>query len=397
LGKTLLILRAVAEVRRVENLSEAWFPLVMAEESYMIGSAAEFWLEAILKLSETEKDSKLRTTHERLLKEADDKVLYEKALKVILEYVDGKKKRLLIVVENLNMLFDEQMKDEDGWLLRETLIHESRIMLIATATSRFNQIENIKQPMFELFAVRDLKPLSPSDTQHIWKLITDKKVSKRRIRPIEILTGGNPRLITILPSFAATSSFKELMENLISLIDDHTDYLKSNTETLPNLERKAFVALADIWSPATAREVAKMTRLSVNQTSNQLIRLEKRGAVVVQRVEGRKKYYQLSQRLYNIYHQMRRRGGQSNRVRTAVKFMVEFYEERELRQIASSISKESLQLQPQQRHGLCLERPSLLTINTQKLKLPTERLSRLILNLFTPGMVSVIRYIVKTN
>jgi len=365
MGKTLLVLRAVAEIRQNEVLGNAWYPLVMAEESYMVGNAAEFWLEAILKLSETTKNNNLESTYEKLLQEVDNKILYEKALNVLLDFVDTRNKRLLIVVENFNMLFDEQMKDEDGWVLRETLIHEPRIMLVSTATSRFDQIDNIKQPMFELFAVRELKPLSPSDCQNIWKLITSKDVSKHRIRPIEILTGGNPRLLVILSSFAATSSFKELMENLISLVDDHTDYLKSNTENLPPLERKTFVALADIWSPALARDVAKATRVSVNQASNQLIRLKKRGAVIVQRIEGRKKYYQLSERLYNIYHQMRRRGGQSNRVRTAVKFMIEFYDDRELKQMVTSLSRESLELPSGQRESHFLAIEQILSLNRE--------------------------------
>ncbi|MDM8516754.1 AAA family ATPase [Desulfobacterales bacterium HSG16] len=357
MGKTTLVLRAMAEVRRKKTLNEAWYPIVMAEESYLVGSAAEFWLEAILRLSEDLKDRDLEKTHARLLEELDNKILYDKALDVLLDFADKQGKRLIVVAESFNMLLGEQIKDSEGWILRETLINEPRVMMVATATSHFDQIENIKQPMFELFAVRELLPLSLSDCLNIWELVTEKKDNERRIRPIEILTGGNPRLLIILSSFAANSSLKELIEDIIALIDDHTDYLKSNTESLPPLERKAFVALADIWSPATARDIAKVTRLSVNQASTQLTRLEKRGAVVVQRKEGRKKYYQLAERLYNIYHQLRRRGSQSSRVRTAVKFMIDYYEERELQFMVNTISTESLDLGPDERedHFLALE------------------------------------------
>ncbi|MCP4753874.1 MAG: ATP-binding protein, partial [Proteobacteria bacterium] len=233
MGKTSLVLRAMAEVRREKSLDEAWHPIVMAEESYLVGNAAEFWLEAILRLAESRKDPDLEKIHARLLDEMDNKKLYEKALNVLLDFAETRGKRLLIVVESFNMLFDQQLNDDEGWALRETLMHEARIMLVATATSRFDQIDNIKQPMFELFAVRELSPLSLSDCRRVWELVTGKEISEHRARPIEILTGGNPRLLVILSSFAVNSSLKELVENLISLIDDHTDYLKSNTESLP--------------------------------------------------------------------------------------------------------------------------------------------------------------------
>ncbi len=345
MGKTTLIMRAVAQLHNIKTLNDYWLPVVMAEESYVVGNAGEFWLEAILRLAERLESYELDNIHNKLLDESDNKILYEKALGALLDFADKHKKRLIVFVENFNMLFnDKQLNEKDGWLLRETLINEPRIMMVATATSRFDQIENINLAMFELFAVRELSPLSLNDCKNIWNLITNSKVSERRIRPIEILTGGNPRLLVILSSFAANNSFKMLIEDLESLIDDHTDYLKSNTESLPPLERKVFVSLADIWEPATAKDIGKSTRLNVNSASNQLIRLVKRGAVVVQRVEGKKKYYQLAERLYNIYHQMRRRGGQSGRVKTAVKFMINYYEDDKLCHMVNSISKECVKL-----------------------------------------------------
>jgi len=369
MGKTTIIMRAMAEVNRDKDLSEAWYPIVMAEESYMVGSAADFWLEAILRLAESLNDTSLKQTHELLLEENDEKTLYEKALGVLLGFVDEQNKRLLIAVENLNMLFDEQLSDSDGWQLRETLINEPRVMMVATATSRFDMIDNIKLPMFELFAIRELKPLDLSDCRKIWEMSTEQEATDIRMRPIEILTGGNPRLLTILAAFTAKSSFSALVEDLISLIDDHTDYLKSNTESLPPLERKVFVALADFWDPASARDISRITRMDLNKASMHLSRLVKKGAVMVQRQEGKRRYYQLVERLYNIYHQMRRRGGGQARVNTVVKFMVDYYEKKELCQIINNISKESLGLAPEERNDHLLAVQKLV----EEYKEPDER------------------------
>ncbi len=51
-GKTSLLLRVAAEVRRDPELSHGFFPVVFAEESYEVSSAGEFWLEALSRLAD---------------------------------------------------------------------------------------------------------------------------------------------------------------------------------------------------------------------------------------------------------------------------------------------------------------------------------------------------------
>jgi tetratricopeptide (TPR) repeat protein len=142
---------------------------------------------------------------------------------------------------------------------------------------------------------------------------------------MEILTGGSPRLLAILADFAKGRSLAELMEDLVILIDDHTTYFKANVESLPSMERRVFVTLAEIWEPAEARQVAERCRLSVNTASAMLKKLVGRGAVAETGKIGRKNLYQIVERLYNIYHLMRLSGVDADRVRALVRFMVPLY------------------------------------------------------------------------
>lgn len=59
MGKTTLIMRAVVELHNIEVLNDNWIPVVMAEESYVVGNAGEFWLEAILRLAENPENKEL--------------------------------------------------------------------------------------------------------------------------------------------------------------------------------------------------------------------------------------------------------------------------------------------------------------------------------------------------
>ena len=51
-GKTSLLLRIAAEIRRDGRLSSRFFPVVFAEESYEVSTAGEFWLECLSRLAD---------------------------------------------------------------------------------------------------------------------------------------------------------------------------------------------------------------------------------------------------------------------------------------------------------------------------------------------------------
>ena len=99
--------------------------------------------------------------------------------------------------------------------------------------------------------------MNDDECNAIWELITGKKLEGEKIRPIRILTGGNPRLLTIIAKFSAQRSFGRLLDDLVDLIDDHTEYFKSHLDNLPAIERKVYLALAELWDLSTAREIAE--------------------------------------------------------------------------------------------------------------------------------------------
>jgi tetratricopeptide (TPR) repeat protein len=346
IGKTTMVLRVAAAVRADAELDKKWYPLVFGEEAYQVGTAAELWLEAILHLADQTGEARYKMAYEELRKQRDEKRLYEQVLAVLMDFADAQKKRLLVVVENMNMLLGEQLSADDGWTLRHTLQNERRILLLGTATTRFDEIDNVEKAMYDLFWTHDLRPLELEECRALWQSISGKEIAARRIRPVQILTGGSPRLLAILASFAADVSFRDLMLKLTDLVDDHTNYFKSNLESLPIAERKVYATLADIWSPATAREVADAARINVNVASAQLHRLVQRGAVTEVKPRGRKASYQVAERMYNVYHLMRRRGGEDSRVRAVVDFMVHMYGEGGLVEVTQSIVDEACRIEP---------------------------------------------------
>lgn len=344
-GKTSLLLRVAAEVRRDAELSSRFFPIVFAEESYEVATVGEFWLECLSRLAtqarSNEGDPDLSRSYEELRTIGDDRMLAERCLGALLDFSDREGKRLVLVVENLNMMFKDMMDRDAGWRLRKTLQTEPRIVLLASATSRFDQIDNPDQALYDLFRISRLRRLDTSQSAILWETVAGECPPPERIRQLEIFTGGSPRLLSIVARFGAKLSFRELMADLLDLVDDHTEYFKSHLETLPAQERRVYLALAYLWKPATTREVADRARLETSKCSAQLKRLVERGDAQVAGGTARRRQYYLSERLYNIYYLLRRSRGPDGLVEALVNFMESFYSPPEQRDIFARLAHET--------------------------------------------------------
>lgn len=338
-GKTTLLRRVAAAVRETPELAGHWYPLAFGEESYEVASAGQFWLEALYYLGVQTGDPQWKKTYDELLDEPDETRLGLRCLARLMDFADSQGKRLLIIVENLNLILGEQVSEDDAWTLRNTLMAEPRLMLLGSATTRFEAISNPKQAMFELFRITELDRLSVAECQSIWKKVAGQQIPEEQARAVQILTGGNPRLLTILAAFGANRSFHSLLEDLSLLVDEHTDYFKSNFESLPSSERKVFACLATLWEDSTAAEVARAARLTTSSVSSLLKRLEGRGVVKSKEHGKGKKRYQLLERLYNVYYLMRR-GHENDRIRAVVNFMIQFYGNEKLHEAVGDIVKE---------------------------------------------------------
>ena len=354
-GKTMLLLRVAVELRRDPSLSGRYWPVVFAEESYDVSTAGEFWLECVSRLAlqaaaASGRDSpNIAATYDELRCIADEGMLADRCLGTLLDFADRMGRRLVIVAENLNTMLGEMRDPEAGWRLRKTLQTEPRIVLLASASRRFAEIDDVDEPLYDLFRVLTLRPLDTAACARLWDSLSGREARPGAVRALQILTGGNPRLFVIVGRIGGARSFRRLLDDLLGLVDEHTEYFRSHLEALPAQERRVYLALADLWKPATASEIAERARLSPSQSSAQLARLMARGGVEAAGGTGRRRQYYVTERLYNIYHLLRRAGGPAPLVEALVRFMESFYSTGELRTIGLRIPVEASVLDGSQR------------------------------------------------
>ncbi len=345
-GKTMLLARVAAELRADDELSGRLLPVRFMEESQEIFNLADFWLETLFHLAresvahDPEFTRELRETHAALTGRWHEQALEEHARAAVLEAADRLGRKLVLMVENLQALC-KNVDDDFGWKLRGALQSEPQIILLATATSHFEGLDDATQPFFELFRLIGLQPLTTDECRRLWQVISGDEVSEREIRPLEILTGGNPRLLVIISGFAQHRSLHQLMEELVKLIDEHTEYFRGHMEALGKTERRVYIAVVDLWQASSSGEIADRARMDVRIVSTMLGRLVGRGAVIVEG-SGKKRLYS-AERLYSIYYKLRRERDESTVVENLIRFMAVFYSEAELAEMSGMLMAEASQ------------------------------------------------------
>ncbi|MCY4648203.1 MAG: AAA family ATPase [Gammaproteobacteria bacterium] len=340
-GKTMLLARVAAELRTDSQLRRVMLPVRFMDESLGVFDIGDFWLEALLNLAKECAEhhpglsGEIEATHTTLARRTWEDNVAGHAKAALLDAADRLGRRLVLMVENLQSLCEEV--DEDfGWQLRESLQSDPEIMLLGTATSRFEALDDVSAPFFELFRIIQLEPLSTAECQSLWQVITGEQRPAGQMRPVEVFTGGSPRLLVIVAEFARHRTVPELLEELVGLVDDHSEYFRGNLNSLPKTERRVYVALADLWWPSSTRHVATRARMGVRKTSALLGRLVGRGAVKVDAYGG-SRLYSVAEPLHCIYYKLRRWRDEAAVVHGLIRFMIAFYGPDETTKILGSL------------------------------------------------------------
>ena len=317
MGKTTLGLRLLHEILETPALVAAWQPVAFHEESYGVSNLADFWLTALNHLSRATADARWADRAVALARdERDDRRLAAYALAALMDYCQTSGKRLILFVENIDIVFKQLGDERQIHELRAALIERPEILLIGSANTVFEAIHSHGEPLYEFFRLFILKGLGPEDTRRILATlakdegrpevieIPDREAG--RLETIRRMTGGNPRLVVLACQILIESPLGSSFEDLERLIDEQTPYFKARIEELPVQARKVFHCLAEGWKPMQAREVADAAKLSSSHASAQLKQLMEKGyAREVALPDAKRSLYEVGDRFYNIYYVLR--------------------------------------------------------------------------------------------
>ncbi len=357
MGKTTMLLMLQFAARDGE-LKESWQPVRFPEESYGINDLADFWIEALTILAADTKDEELRKQTEQLQVEySNSDELQELGLAALKDWRNKHGRRLLLLVDNFDMILEQINDERDNARLRDVLMNDGTLMLIGGAVSFFREARAYDQPLYNFFKIFELKHLTfdqmlellrrRAEVDQIENFEEKLKANLTRLRVLEYFAAGNPRLVLMLYRVVTQSDLTEVRLALEKLLDEVTPYFKAKIESLPPQQRKILDHIARISSKTnegvTPTEIATHTRLSPNQVSSQLKRLSELGYVRSANLSGRSSFYTLSEPLYAIWHQMRFGRDARQKMQWLVNFLKSWFSLEEIKDESKKLSERFLE------------------------------------------------------
>ncbi|MBK8036055.1 MAG: AAA family ATPase [Verrucomicrobiaceae bacterium] len=341
LGKSTLLARIAAGLRGGE-LATRFIPLVFAEEQYSVDRLSKFWLNCLDSLAdahERAENKEAAAAIDAILRglppspASEEEQAAKKALEVFLQAAEDSGKRPVLLVDNLQLVFERLSKAQQH-VLREVLMRPGCPILIGASPSALPDSQDYGAPFYDQFKIRYLERLSEDEMRqlmlHLAEVLDRPDVRDRvlayphRISVLHQLTGGNPRTTVTLFLLYAEDFAPGVFGDLQNLLDRVTPLYKALFEELSAQQQVIASAIALRWDPATVRQLSDDTGLAAAAIGAQIDRLERIGFIEKVALHGQASAgYQITERFFNIWFLMRLG---SRRDRQAVEYLTRFIE-----------------------------------------------------------------------
>jgi tetratricopeptide (TPR) repeat protein len=320
MGKTSLLLRIAVELRK-KPYSERFIGLTFPEEQYNIDKLSKFWLNCLDALADAlDKEKELELT--KILDVEIDLISKNlplenlKIYEIFEKWIKKIRRRPVLLVDNLNLIFDKISKEEQHQLRAVLMTKSAPIILGASATTIDDTID-YGAAFYDSFQIQYLKKLTFQETIEILQnlaKITGKvdfeqiiHNNKGRLGALYQLTGGTPRTISMLFPLVQDGFSSEIQTDLDALLDVVTPLYKARFEELPDQLQIVLDAIALNWEPINIEQLRNKTQLENGQLSPQLKRLLEVGWLQkLDAFEAKGSAYEVSERFFNIWYIMRR-------------------------------------------------------------------------------------------
>lgn len=259
-------------------------------------------------------------------------------VKILLEFIG--KKSLIILIENLNILFDQKTgMGSDGQTKLRSLMHEhNQLSILATSQNLFYQIQDPSAPFYGFFNIRHLEKLNFDETLEFIKAqaaleenptleeAIDTPLFTGKVRAIFQLTGGNHRLLVIFFNFLKADVKSDLSKIFEKTMNDLKPYYEQFLNALAPQQQKIIQFLSSKHTPQMGKDISRFCFIASNILSKQTSELEKKGYLDKNKV-GKDTYYELKEALMRICFELNENA--EGVVKLFVDFLTNWYSEEE--------------------------------------------------------------------
>ncbi len=353
IGKTHLIALAYHKIKQASLNTDRYAVVWLREEEWGIASFFDLLLR-ILKTVEREGLALDSTTLDKRIDALSDLPLTKKEsqARALIDQALGAK-TLLILAENLDMIF-EGLGESGQKKLRAWLQEGQRIGIIASAPTLFAAVQLQRSPFYGFFQIENLEEFTIDEASELLQkaarlrgrddaaefLVTP--TGRARLRALQHLAGGNPRVYMIFAQFLTRESMDDLVEPFMKTLDDLTPYYQAKMQVLSPQQRKIIEVMCDLQGGVTVKDIARHAHASSQSISSQLGKL-KDVRLVKAESAGKEAYYRLTEPLMRLCLNVKMQ--RSAPVRCLVEFLRVWYFDHELRTFAASEASGALERQ----------------------------------------------------
>ncbi len=336
-GKTHFI-RVLGEiVQKKKSINNLYTVIQFPEENHRILTFADMLLGIVEILCHISTDKDWNKLYNELVDLDNDTTLIDTVIPELEKYCVKSKINLLILLENIDVFFKGQLKDNKNLKQFKKFITKSSFATFV-GTSQYNLIktDELRKSPFNLFEIYILDVLDEDQTIELIRknLVWEKQNELLksfddllpRLHALYEMSGGNPRLSLILYELVAKESKWDIKRQIEKLLDQTTPFFRVRLSSLAPQERALLetVALASL-EQKTAGYIAKCLRQSLQQTSSHLNKLLKAGYLIVvdHPEDKRSKIFRIKEGFFGLWLAI----GHSREQNTILPRLVEFLEQ----------------------------------------------------------------------
>ncbi|NNU78282.1 ATPase [Clostridium estertheticum] len=329
-GKTTLLKRLYFEIKRDTEFKKRLIPVILPEEQYNIRRLFKLW-EVVAQNLELESNEFIGL-YKKMDKHAKEENYEDICFKIIEQRLNEKNKKLILLIDNTEGIL-KKFKLIEQQKLREILLTSAEIRFIGASSEVLEFTFDYEKPFYDFFKLIKLKGLTTEETNEFFEKLGEIfnkkdmkeliKSNKGKIEAIRRLTGGVPRIMSLL--FSSVCSDRGLAFKYIDTLSDKvTPLYKHVMDNLSPVQQEIVDVIALSWEAITTKEIADKIRMQSKEVSAQLNQLEKNGVINKIPLNKKNYMYQTKDRFFNIWYLIRF-GGEKEKQQ--VLWLVDFLED----------------------------------------------------------------------
>lgn len=333
-GKSHLLALLYYRIKNDKKLSKYWLPLLFPEELFGVDSLYRMLLQVLEYIFKSDSASglpaefreefleikKIKITGGPKQKRETRHHLAKQLFELLVKLRSALKKSFILMLENLQYLFREQLSTDDVKLLRSFMNEQPGVfVIIGTALTVFDEIADYGKPFYHFFRVRSMGNLDREEIiDFLLKLSAYRKdesieerieTNRRYIYLYQLLTGGNPRLLLFLYELLLGNETLDTYM-ILGKIAELTPYFLDKTRDESGQRKLILDALAMEAPAQTAREIAEYVNEDYKSIGEQLKRLSAEGwireiSIDAEDVKKNEVFYTLRDYFYRLWYRTR--------------------------------------------------------------------------------------------